>query len=126
MHVNNERSLYYVSVAHRLIQETPNDSGEFEVQLDEEELTLLRDKLEALTAEDNYTFRRAPVPYKSADRDDAPEQFNKQLSEVYVLLYRTGTARTRTMLLESGILSRLGNTDYHHPGYGEHGSPLNK
>ncbi|MBU5673490.1 hypothetical protein [Paenibacillus brevis] len=121
-----EKQTYYVSVAHRLIQESPNDSAEFEVLLDEEELSLLQDKLNALTAEDDYTFRRAPVPYKSADHDDAPEQFNKQLSELYVLLYRSGTAKTRTMLMESGILSRLGNTDYHHPGYGEHGSPLNK
>lgn len=124
--MEHEKQTYYVSVVHRLIQESPNDSAEFEVLLDEEELSLLQDKLNALTAEDDYTFRRAPVPYKSADHDAAPEQFNKQLSELYVLLYRSGTARTRTMLMESGILSRLGNTDYHHPGYGEHGSPLNK
>lgn len=124
--MEQEKQTYYVSVAHRLIQESPNDSGVFEVLLDEEEFSLLQDKLNALTAEDKYTFRRAPIPYKSADHDDAPEQFNKQLSELYVLLYRSGTAKTRTMLMKSGILSRLGNTDYHHPGYGEHGSPLNR
>ncbi|MEF2966213.1 hypothetical protein V3851_10260 [Paenibacillus sp. M1] len=116
---------YYVSVTHRLIQQTPNDSSEFQVLLDEEELAQLRDKLNELSKEDDYTFKRAPVPFKSADHDEAPEQFNRRLTELYVLLYRTGTERTRNALMKMGVLNRLADTDYRDPGYGG-GSPLNK
>lgn len=119
------RTPYYVSVTHRLIQEVPNDSTEFEVLLDEEELILLRDKIAGLHDEDEYTLKRAPVPFKSADHDEAPEQFNRQLTELYVLLYRTGSERTRKAIMDMGVLNNLSNTDYNHPGYGE-GSPLNK
>lgn len=116
---------YYVSVTQRIIQEERNDFTDFEVLLDEEEYTILRDKLADLTEEDEYTFKRAPVPYKSADHDEAPEQFNRRLTELYVLLYRAGTERTRDSIMEMGVLDNLANTDYNDPGYGD-GSPLNK
>lgn len=121
-----EKQTYYVSVAHRLVQDSPGDSSELKVLLDEEELSLLQNKLATLTAENKYMLQQTLLPCKSAAQDNAPEQFNKQLSELFVLLYRSGTAKTRSTLMESGVLSRLGNTDYHHPGYGEHRSPLNK
>ncbi len=119
------RTPYYVSVTHRLIQETPNDSTEFEVLLDEEDLAQLKDKIAGLDDEDEYTFKRAPVPYKSADHDEAPNQFNQRLTELYVFLYRAGSERTRKAIMEMGVLNNLSNMDYNDPGYGG-GSPLNK
>lgn len=116
---------YYVSVTHRLIQEVPGDSSEFQVFLDEEELEQLRDKIAKLSKKDEYTFRRAPVPYKSADHDEAPDQFDRSLIDLYVMLYRTGSERTRNSIIETGILDNLAHTDYNHPGYNG-GSPLNK
>ncbi|WP_410770919.1 hypothetical protein [Fontibacillus sp. BL9] len=120
-----QKTPYYVSVTHRLIQEIPNDSTEFEVLLDDEDLAILQDKIAGLSKEDEYTFKRAPVPYKSTDHDEATEHFNRQLTELYVLLYRTGSERTRKSIIEMGVLSNLTNTDYNHPGYGG-GTPLNK
>lgn len=120
-----DKTPYYVSVTHRLIQEVPNDSSEFEVFLDGEELEQLRDKIAQLSNKDEYTFKRAPVPYKSADHDEAPDQFDRSLIELYVMLYRTGSERTRNTILKMGILDNLAKTDYNHPGY-DGGSPLNK
>jgi len=116
---------YYISVTHRLVQEVPNESTEFEVLLDEEDLSVLRDKIGEMAKEDEYTLKRAPVPYKSADHDEAPDRFNRRLTEIYVLLYRNGTAKTREAIMNMGVLSNLSNTDYDHPGYNG-GSPLNR
>ncbi|GAA0134655.1 hypothetical protein YSY43_14950 [Paenibacillus sp. YSY-4.3] len=117
---------YYVSVAHRLIQEVPNqDSAEFRVQLDEEDLVKLRDKITELSEEDIYTFRRAPIPYKSADHDEATEQFNDRMIELYTLLYQYGDEQTRRSIIGLGVLGKLQNHDYDDPGYNGK-SPLNR
>ncbi|WP_055106594.1 hypothetical protein [Paenibacillus ihumii] len=117
---------YFVSVAHRLIQESPNqDNAEYRVLLDEEDLVKLRDKIAELSEEDIYTFKRAPVPYKSADHDEATEHFNDRMRELYTLLYQYGDERTRRSIIGLGVLGKLQNQDYDHPGYNGK-SPLNK
>ncbi|MNJ32926.1 hypothetical protein [Paenibacillus bouchesdurhonensis] len=117
---------YYVSVAHRIIQEAPNqDSAEFRVLLDEEDLVKLNDKMAELSEEDIYTFRRAPVPYKSADHDAATEQFNDRMIELYTLLYQYGDEHARRTIIRLGVLGKLQNHDYNDPGYNGK-SPLNK
>ncbi|MFD3261484.1 hypothetical protein ACE3MQ_23080 [Paenibacillus lentus] len=117
---------YYVSVAHRMIQEAPNqDSTEFRVLLDDEDLVKLRDKIAELSEEDLYTFRRAPVPYKSADHDEATEHFNDRMIELYTLLYQYGDEQTRRSIISLGVLGKLQNHDYNDPGYNGK-SPLNK
>lgn len=126
MGMKTGRKPYYVSVAHRSIQEAPNqDSTEFRVLLDEEDFAKLSDKIAELSEEDIYTFRRAPVPYKSADHDDATEQFNARMIEVYTLLYQYGDEQTRRSIIGLGVLGKLHNSDYDDPGYNGK-SPLNK
>ncbi|MNJ49696.1 hypothetical protein [Paenibacillus fonticola] len=112
------KKAYYVSVGHRVIREAPHHhSAEFKVFLDDEDLVKLRDKLTELSREDDFTFQRAPIPYKSADHDEATEHFNKRLIELYTLLYQFGDDQTRQTIISLGVLGKLQNPDYHHPGY---------
>lgn len=115
---------YYVSVHHQLIQDIPNDSTEFTVLMNNEELALLRNQMSELAKDDEYSFRRAFVPYKSADHDEATQQFDDKILEVYKAIYRYGDPVTKQTITEMNILPKLKNTNYHDKGYEQ--SPFNK
>jgi len=120
-----DRKPYFVSVNHGLIQNVRNETGEFEVWLSDEELTILQDQLKALQQDDEYSFRRAFVPYKSADHDDAIDQFDDKTIRLYEYLRQYGTPETQKIIDQLGVLPKLENTGYEDKGYGE-GSPTNK
>ncbi|GIP28181.1 hypothetical protein J23TS9_33110 [Paenibacillus sp. J23TS9] len=122
--MENDKQRYYISVTHNLIQVVPNDSTEFEVMMTDEQVTRLRDQMDELIKDDEYTFKRAFVPFKSADHDDATEQFDDKLIGVYAYLHDIGDDETRRMIDELNILPKLHQTDYHDDGYDD--SPLNK
>jgi len=122
--MDTDKRRYYISVSHHLIQEAPYESAEFEVAMTEAEKTKLKDKLDDLNQEDEYTFKRAFIPYKSADHDDAPQEFNDKLIDVYAYLYEIGDEKTKRTIEEMNILGKMRNTDYNHEGYED--SPLNK
>lgn len=122
---DEQKQRYFVSVNHGLIQEVRNDSNEFEVLLAPGELTALQDLLKALSQEDEYAFRRAFVPYKSADHDEAIRQFDDGTIRLYQHLHRYGTSETRQAIEELDILPKLDNTGYEDTGY-DGGSPTNK
>lgn len=116
---------YFVSVNHGLIQDVRNDSNEFEVLLSSGELTVLQDLLKELASRDDYAFRRAFVPYKSADHDEAAELFDDGTIRLFQYLHDHGTDETRRLIEELGVLPKLDNTGYQDEGYGS-GSPTNK
>ncbi|WP_340021065.1 hypothetical protein MHI24_18870 [Paenibacillus sp. FSL K6-1096] len=122
---DGNRKRYFVAVNHGLIQETRNDSNEYEVLLSGDELTVLQDLLNELSRGDDYAFRRAFVPYKSADHDEAAEQFDDATIRVFQYLHDHGTEETRRQIEGLNVLQKLEHTGYEDEGYGE-GSPTNK
>jgi len=122
--MDTDKKRYYISVSHQLIQDVPNDSAEYEVLMTETEVSKLRDLLEDLTKEDEYAFKRTFVPYKSADHDDAADEYNDRLIAVYAYLHEIGDEKTRRTIEDMNILGKMQHTDYHDKGY--EGSPLNK
>lgn len=122
---DQEKKRYFVSVNHSLIQDVRNDSNEFEVSLNAEELTILQDLLNELKRGDDYAFQRAFVPYKSADHDEAARQFDDEIIRLYQSLYLFGTSETQQTIEELGVLPKLENTGYEDKGY-DGGSPTNK
>lgn len=122
---DQEKNHYFVSVNHSLIQDVRNDSNEFEVLLNGEELSILQDLLNELKRGDDYAFQRAFVPYKSADHDEAARQYDEETVRLYQSLYRFGTSETRQSIEDLGVLPKLENTGYEDKGY-HGGSPMNK
>ncbi|KWX72893.1 hypothetical protein AML91_20640 [Paenibacillus jilunlii] len=121
----HDKKRYFVSVNHGLIQDVRNDSGEYEVLLTPGELTGLEDILKDLAKEDEYAFRRAFVPYKSADHDEAIDQFDDQTIRLFQYLHRYGSEETRQTIEQLNVLPKLSNTGYEDKGY-DGGSPTNK
>ncbi|MGN7764665.1 hypothetical protein [Paenibacillus sp. 22594] len=122
---DDDKKRYFVSVSHGLIQDVRNDSGEYEVLLTAEELTGLQDILKDLAREDEHAFRRAFVPYKSADHDEAIDQFDDQTIRVFHYIHHHGTPETRQTIEQLNVLPKLANTGYEDTGY-DGGSPTNK
>src|SRR5688572_28019613 len=81
--MTNDKKTYYVSVNHNLIQDVPNDSNEYVVYMDDEEVSKLRGLLYEVSSSDRYAFKRTFVPYKSADHDDAAEQYDERTINLY-------------------------------------------
>ncbi|MFP4977047.1 hypothetical protein ACE6ED_16700 [Paenibacillus sp. CN-4] len=125
MPANADKKTYYVSVAHRLIQDVRNDSNEFEVYLNDAELTELQDRMTALEQDDKYAFKRAAVPYKSADRDDGIRQYDDATIALYQYLRDHGSEESIRLIDGMGVLPKLEHTGYEDKGYGD-GSPTNK
>lgn len=118
------QKIYYVSVKHNLIQNVPSDSNEFVVMLNDEQLTKLRDLMDSISQSDKYAFKRTFVPYKSADHDDAVEEFDENMIELYAFLHQYGDSRTKQLIEDMNILSNIKDSGYDDPGYRE--SPFNK
>lgn len=116
--MTNDKKTYYVSVNHNLIQDVPNDSNEYVVYMDDEEVSKLRGLLYEVS------FKRTFVPYKSADHDDAAEQYDERTINLYHFLHEHGDERTRKTIEDMNIIGKLTDTGYDDPGYED--SPLNK
>lgn len=115
---------YYVSITQQLIHQERLESNDYEVKLNQDELTQMQDLMSSISKEDEYTFQRTPIPYKSADHDDANQQFTECIQELYQLIYDTGTEQTQAMIRQQKVLNKLDHTDYNNTGYED--SPLNK
>ncbi|MCM3784760.1 hypothetical protein M3231_17480 [Neobacillus mesonae] len=119
-----ETNQYFVSLTQKLVHQDPSESNDYEVRLDKEQLSEIQDMLASMNRDDSYTLQRAPVPYKSADHDDANDEFTSQMKEIYEFIYKTGTEDTRAAIRSQNILDKLDHTDYDNKGYED--SPLNK
>ncbi|GAA3404234.1 hypothetical protein ACFFNY_26295 [Paenibacillus hodogayensis] len=117
------KTIYDVSVSAGTITEQaarfeqPDRTYEFSVEATDDEIGELRRLLDSYADQDMHALRRAPVPYKSADHDEATESFNNRTYQLYAALYALGTTETRDYIEQSQMLAKLRNPDYEHPGY---------
>ncbi|WP_159885077.1 hypothetical protein [Paenibacillus puerhi] len=120
------KTRYAVSVANRTIiqlDQRPNtgpsaSDAELVVKATPEEIAELGQLIQEQEHREEKTFARGPVPYKSADHDEATRRFNDHISRVYTEIYELGTPETRRHIEEMGILEKLRHPDYNLPGYG--------
>jgi hypothetical protein len=123
--IHMPKSTYYVTVATGLIEELQalqdkaNRTHEFVVEASVEEIAVLRDLFDKQAASEELTFKRATIPYKTADQDPSTERFNGDILNIYRYLYEIGTYETKKHIEKMGILPRLLSPDYHHAGYEE-------
>lgn len=108
---------YYVSISSGTIESQSSRTAQLAVQATEEELEILRRKLEHEEKITESTSLRAAIPYKSAERDPAQEAYSDDLLDLYAYIYRLGTPRTREHIEAMNILPKLTNQNSHYPGY---------
>lgn len=118
-----EKNTYLVSVSNLSVERIGSRAGrrdtefEFTIEATEQEAGQLSQLMETQQADDFSTLVRTPIPYKSADHDEATKDYNEQLLRVYSYLYELGTPETRDHIERTGLLAKLRHPDYSHPGY---------
>ena len=115
--VDMPKSTYYVTVATGLIeqqqamQDKANRTHEFDVEASDEEIAVLRDLFDKQAASEELTFKRATIPYKTADQDPSTERYNGDILNIYRYLYEIGTAGAKAILkkwhITAAVKSRL-------------------
>ncbi|MFC5650873.1 hypothetical protein ACFPYJ_17490 [Paenibacillus solisilvae] len=108
---------YYVSISSRTIESNPSRAEQLTVEATEEELQILRRKLDRVEQDLDKTSGRAMVPYKSAERDAAEGAYGDDLIDLYAYVYRIGTPQTRSHIDSMSILPKLTGQNTDLPGY---------
>ena len=112
-----EPQTYYISVSSRTIETQPSRSEQLTIQATDEELELLRQKLDREDRDYARTSGRAMVPYKSAERDPATQTFSDNLLDLYAYVDELGTPETRAHIESMNLLPKLMNQNSILPGY---------
>ncbi|CAM4311153.1 hypothetical protein FHS16_000723 [Paenibacillus endophyticus] len=112
-----QKKFYYVSISGKRIEPEPSINDQLTVVGTSEQISELQQQLDQIQRDDEITQFRAPIPYKSADHDQATDKFNEDLIKVYHTVYELGTDETRAHIRQMNILTKLQDTDYNYPGY---------
>ncbi|SFI59116.1 hypothetical protein SAMN02799624_01530 [Paenibacillus sp. UNC496MF] len=109
--------IYYVSISARTIQAEPPETDHLAIRANERQLEALQRKLDREDRNDELTSARAIIPYKSAERDPATEEFSADLLDLYAYVYELGTPETKAHIASMRILPKLTNQNANLPGY---------
>jgi len=111
------RSVYYVSIGSRTVQDSMPDTDYLRVEADDAELERLQELLARLETVDEASHLAAAVPYKSNDHARPSGDYDRNLLDVYGFVYQIGTEETKRFIEGLDFFHKLGATDYNHPGY---------
>jgi len=112
-----EKQTYYVSISGKRVEPEPSINDQLTVTATQTEINELQLQLDQIQRDDEKTQFRAPIPYKSADHDEATDKFNEDIIKVYESVYALGTKETRDHIRQMNILNKLQDSDYDYPGY---------
>lgn len=113
---------YYVSVVSRTIEKQRPEAEYMEIEATPEELDRLEQLFVREEADDQISHLKAPIPYKSNDREQTAVDYSDDMRDIYTFLYQIGTPETKRYIEETNLLEKLQDTDYDNPGYEQTGS----
>jgi hypothetical protein len=112
-----DKQRYFVSVSASMVGTEPSIMDQLTILATEEERNHLIAMLNQEQKNNEKTYLRAHIPYKSADHDIATERYNDSMVEIYRYIYKIGTLETKRHIEYMSILEELRKPDYHHQGY---------
>lgn len=102
------RMVYAVSVGnHEIVHQGQGGNNEFEIEANEEELDQLRNLFDEADRIDNGLVKRASTPYEvfgNVDQEVKTLPFDKQLVDIYQLIYNLGLPKTKEHIRNMNIL----------------------
>ncbi|GAB3047444.1 hydrolase [Virgibacillus ainsalahensis] len=101
-----EKKNYYVSVGTGEISQIRYDNNDaFVINATEEEVSLLRRKLENLNGASIQSFWRAHVPIKPYHEDKPNDDYDSNMKDTFQMLYDWGDEQTKAHITSMGILT---------------------
>src|SRR5690625_478609 len=108
-----ERKKYYVSLQSREISQTiVGNNADFTIYATDDEVRMLRKKLDNIYDAEVDTYWRAHVPIMPYHKDASNERYDQSLTEAFQMIYSLGDDQAKQFVSESGLLhEQKGETD---------------
>ncbi|WP_337969980.1 hydrolase [Virgibacillus salexigens] len=100
-----EKKKYYVNMGTGEISKLKYDNNEdFVIHATDDEIVLLREKLNEADASGIRTFFRAHIPVVPYHNDPSNDEFDNELMEAYRMVYQLGDEQAKSHIESMGIL----------------------
>src|SRR5690625_140512 len=101
-----EKKKYYVNLQSREISQIKHQNNDaFTINATEDEVRILRKKLDNVHGAEVDTFWRAHVPIMPYHNDPSNDRYDQSLAESLEMIYHLGDEQARSFIEESGLLS---------------------
>ncbi len=101
-----KKETFYVSVASHEISRIPfGNNTAFKIEATADEVRILRAKLDNMHNADMGSFWRAHVPIKPYHQDTANQDYDREITDVFQMLYNLGDKETQTHIESMEILT---------------------
>lgn len=96
---------YYVNIGSREISQTKyNNNDEFVIYATEDEVRLLRQRLEGMFESDVNAFWRAHVPIMPYHNDKPNDDYDTGITDAFQMIHELGDKETKAHIENIGIL----------------------
>lgn len=100
-----KRKKYYVNLGSGEISQIRfGNNNEFTIHATNDEILLLRSKMENMHGAGWYSFWRAHVPIMPYHNDKSNDRYDSELTEAYQMLYDLGDENVKRHIEEIGVL----------------------
>lgn len=107
-----ERKKYFVSLQSREISQTiVGNNADFTIYATDDEVRMLRKKMDNIYDAEVDTYWRAHVPIMPYHKDASNERYDQSLTEVFKMIYTLGDEQAKQFVSESEVLRDKLNED---------------
>lgn len=101
-----EKKKYYVSVASSEISQIPfGNNADFIIHATVDEVRILRAKMDNMHDAEMGSFWRAHVPIMPYHHDQANDDYDREITNVFEMIYNLGDEETQKHINSMGILA---------------------
>lgn len=101
-----EKKKYYVNVGTgEISQISYDDNDDFIIHATKDEVAQLRSKLNHLHDASFGTFIRAHIPIMPYHNDKSNDDYDRNITEAFQMLYNCGDEQTKSHIVEMGVLT---------------------
>src|SRR5690625_976420 len=103
-----EKEKYYVRLAsHEISKVRYHNNDDFVIYATEEEVRELRNKLHSMYRRDMDAYWRAHIPIVKYHHDPGNETYDREITEVFQMLYELGGEQTKEYIKSTGVLNDM-------------------
>ncbi|MFD1040179.1 hydrolase [Virgibacillus byunsanensis] len=100
-----EKKKFFINLGSQEISQIHYDNNDdFIIHATEDEVRILRDKLDHMYTSDTRAFFRAHVPIKPYHDDRSNDDYDINMTEAFKMLYNLGDEQTKSHIESMGIL----------------------
>src|SRR5699024_332808 len=100
-----ERKKYYINIGSQQIAQTSFENTDtFTIYANDDELRLLRAKMDNMDGANVSSFFRAHVPIRAYHHDQPNDDYDEQLTDAFQTIYELGDEETNQLIDQIGVL----------------------